>query len=63
MPSITKVGKLPKHVTLVSHGDGTATISGTPTKAGTYHFSIKATFGKGKTRNLVIQPFTLTVGS
>ncbi|HEY7947026.1 MAG TPA: G1 family glutamic endopeptidase, partial [Acidimicrobiales bacterium] len=61
VPSIAKTGKLPKHVALVNHGDGTATISGTPTKAGTSHISIKATFGKGKTKTVVTQAFTLTV--
>ena len=61
MPSITKTGKLPKHVTLVNNRNGTATISGTPTKKGTYHFKIKATFGTGKTKVIKTQPFTLTV--
>ncbi|HXQ58986.1 MAG TPA: G1 family glutamic endopeptidase, partial [Acidimicrobiales bacterium] len=53
VPSITKTGKLPKHVTLVNNGDGTAAISGTPTKAGTSHFTVKATFGTGKTKKIV----------
>jgi len=61
VPSITKTGKLPKHVKLVNNGNGTATISGTPTKTGTYHFTLKATFGKGKTKHVVPQAFTLTV--
>jgi hypothetical protein len=62
-PVITAKGKLPKHLTLVSNGNGTATISGTPIKAGTFTFTIEATFGKGKAKSVVAQPFTLTVNS
>lgn len=63
VPSITKKGKLPKHLKLVDQGNGTALISGTPTKAGVYHFTIKATFGQGMRGQSVDQPFTLTVGT
>ena len=59
-PKITEKGKLPKGVKF-HKGTGTATISGKATKAGTYHVTIKATFGKGKTKDLVTQAFTLTV--
>ena len=63
VPSIKKSGKLPKHLSLVDNGDGTATISGKAVETGTYHLSIMATFGAGKTRSVVTQKFTLTVGS
>ena len=61
VPRITKKGALPKGVGLVDNGNGTATLSGTPTRAGTYHLTIKASFGKGKTKKVVSQTFTLTV--
>jgi hypothetical protein len=61
MPSITEKGKLPKHVTFVNDGNGTATISGTPTKKGVKHLSIRATFGSGTNKYVVSQAFTLTV--
>jgi len=61
LPSITKKGKLPKHVTFVNRHDGTALISGSPTKAGIYPFTIDAIYGTGKTAPVVKQPFTLTV--
>ena len=61
VPSITKMGKLPKHLKLVDDHDGTATISGVPTHAGIDHLTILATFGKGKKKSIVKQAFTLTV--
>jgi hypothetical protein len=61
IPSITKKGTLPKHVTFVNNGNGTAIISGTPTKVKTFHFTIKATFGTGASKYVVSQVFTLTV--
>jgi len=63
VPSITKKGRLPKHVKLDDQGDGTALISGTPTKTGVYDFTIKATFGRGMRSRAVDQSFTLTVGT
>jgi predicted lipoprotein with Yx(FWY)xxD motif len=66
-PTIKGKGKLPKGVKF-HKGTGTAVISGTPTStkhksaAGTYPVSITATFGKGKTKQVVEQSFTLTVG-
>jgi predicted lipoprotein with Yx(FWY)xxD motif len=65
-PMIKGKGKLPKGVKF-HKGTGTATISGTPTStkhrtaAGTFHLIITATFGKGKTKQVVMQNFTLTV--
>jgi hypothetical protein len=63
VPSMTEQGKLPKHVTFVNNGNGTATISGTPSvkKTTVYHLTIKATFGKGKAKSIVTQAYTLTV--
>jgi hypothetical protein len=52
VPSLTKTGTPPKHLTLVIDRHGAATISGTSTKKGTYHLTIRATFGTGKTRTL-----------
>jgi predicted lipoprotein with Yx(FWY)xxD motif len=65
-PTIKGKGKLPKGVKF-HMGTGTAAISGTPTSTkhksavGTYHLTITAIFGKGKTKQLVTQSFTLTV--
>ena len=67
LPKVKGKGKLPKGVKF-HKGTGTALISGTPTStnhrsaAGIYHLTITATFGKGKTKQLVVQNFTLTVG-
>jgi hypothetical protein len=53
-------GKLPGGAK-IHEGTGTASISGTPTTKGTYHITIKATFGKGKTKDVVTQAFRLKV--
>lgn len=56
-PSIAKTGALPASVTFVDNGNGTGTISGTPSVAGTFPIVLKAT-------NVVTttpQNFTLTV--
>jgi hypothetical protein len=61
-------GKLPKGVKFY-RGTGSATLSGTPTSTkhksavGTYRLTLTATFGKGKTKVVVTQAFTLTVVS
>jgi hypothetical protein len=60
-PTLKKTGPLPKHVTFVNNGDGTATIAGTPTIAGTYLFTVTATFGTGHTKNVLAEVFTVTV--
>jgi hypothetical protein len=62
-PKLTKEGKLPKGVSFHSNGNGTATISGTPSakSSGSYRLTIKARFGKGKTKVVCVQAFTLTV--
>jgi len=59
-PAITKSsGTLPAGVTFVDNGDGTATLSGTPTNAalGVYNLKFKAKSSAGT----VYQTFTLTI--
>jgi large repetitive protein len=48
-PTITESGTLPHGLTLVSNGDGTATLSGTPTVAGDHNVTLTATAGSVKT--------------
>ncbi len=63
-PRLQKRGKLPKGLRFHNNHNGTATISGTPNphKAlGTHVVTIVATYGKGKTKQVVTQTFTLTV--
>jgi hypothetical protein len=57
--SITESGPLPNGVTLVSHGDGTATLGGTPAPntGGVYNITLLASNSAGNT----MQGFTLTV--
>jgi hypothetical protein len=62
-PSIALIGKLPKGLRLADNGNGTATIAGTPTRAGTKTVKISATFGTGPTAVVVTDPFTVTVES
>ena len=55
---------MPKGVHFVNNHDGTATISGIPNVkhgSGVYPLTLKATFGKGKTKQIVTQAFILTV--
>ena len=64
-PKLKEKGKLPKGIKF-HKGVGSATISGTANPknnktVGTYHVTITATFGKGKTKQLVSQAFTLHV--
>jgi hypothetical protein len=54
---------LPKELLCTDKGNGTAEISGTPSKPGIFHFTIKAFFGRGKRRQIESQVFTLTVKS
>ncbi len=62
-PKVKKQGKLPKGVHLVNNHNGTGTISGVPSvkRIGPFHLTIEAIFGKGKTKHVVTQAFTLTV--
>jgi hypothetical protein len=57
--SITETGALPNGVTLVSHGDGTATLGGTPAAntGAVYNFTNIASNSAGN----AMQPFALTV--
>jgi autotransporter-associated beta strand protein len=59
-PAITESGSLPAGVTLVDHGDGTASLAGTPATAagGIYAFTITAHNGVGSDAT---QGYTLTV--
>jgi len=63
-PKITEEGKLPKGV---KFNKSTDTLAGTPTStkhksaAGTYPITFTATFGKGKSKVVVTQAFTLTI--
>jgi hypothetical protein len=56
-PAITESGSLPGGVTFVDNGNGTATLSGTPSASGTFPLTITAT----NTGGSASQPFTLTV--
>lgn len=58
-PSLKKMGKLPRGLTFVDNGNGTATISGmaSPNNKVTNHFKIKAKNSNG----VATQKFTLTI--
>ena len=60
IPSLTRTGGLPNGVAFANHGDGTATLSGTPTAGtgGAYTFTITASNGVAPDAT---QSFTLTV--
>jgi hypothetical protein len=60
-PSIARVGALPKGLRFRDNHNGTATISGTPHKAGVRYLTIRATFGSGKTRSIVLQGFSVAI--
>ena len=57
-PTLTESGTLPPGVTFHSNGNGTATLSGTPTATGTYSIGLHAANGIGTN---AAQSFTLTV--
>ncbi|HXW79342.1 MAG TPA: putative Ig domain-containing protein, partial [Acidimicrobiales bacterium] len=57
-PTLTESGALPAGVIFVDNGNGTATISGTPTATGTYKIGLLAANGIGTN---AAQSFTLTV--
>lgn len=56
-PTLTKTGALPSGVTFVDNGNGTATLSGTPTTSGSYPLTFTASSGS----STVNQDFTLAV--
>ncbi len=58
IPSLSESGSLPGGVTFTDKGDGTATLAGTPTAAGTFTLTITAHNGYGSDAT---QTFTLTV--
>lgn len=57
-PTFTESGTLPAGVTFTDNGDGKATLSGTPSVAGTYPLTITASNGVGSQG---VQSFTLVV--
>jgi uncharacterized repeat protein (TIGR01451 family) len=61
-PSLSETGALPSGVTFTDHGDGTATLAGTPASGqqGTYPITITAQNGSGSS---VTQSFVLTVAA
>jgi virginiamycin B lyase len=62
IPKIEEKGKLPSGVHFSNNKNGSAILSGTPrSSAGTYELTIIATFGKGKFKQVVSQPFSLTI--
>jgi hypothetical protein len=63
VPSITEKGPLPMGLEFTDNGNGTAKIAGTPEADGISDFTIKATFGKGGTKQVLKQSFTLFVSS
>ena len=58
--TITKTGTLPAGVTFTDNGNGTATLAGTPTVAGAFTITIKASNGASTDAT---QSFTLTVNA
>ena len=58
--ALSETGTLPSGVTLTDNGNGTGTISGTPTTVGTYPVTITATNSVGPAAT---QTFTLTVNA
>jgi hypothetical protein len=57
-PSITEKGTLPKGVKFLDNGNGTATLSGTPTAKGTFSLTFTASNSVG---SAATQTFILTV--
>jgi hypothetical protein len=59
-PALSETGTLPGGVSFVDNGDGTATLSGTPTSGGAFPITVKASNGVSPNGT---QSFTLTVGT
>jgi len=63
-PTLKKKGRLPKGLHFRKNHNGTATMWGTPSAKhtiGRHYLTIVATYGKGKTKQVRTQTFTLTV--
>jgi hypothetical protein len=60
-PAMTAKGDLPDRLQFTDNGDGTATIGGTPATPGDFRLALKAKFGRGSTKYVAVQTFTLTV--
>ena len=54
-------GNLPPGVNNCTVSNISCTFSGTPTVAGTYNFSLQASYNNGSTVNSNIQPYTVTI--
>jgi hypothetical protein len=63
VPKIRETGHLPRGVVFHNNGNGTAMLSGVPhpRHPGVYDVTFKAIFGRGRTKQAVVQGFTLTV--
>ncbi len=59
-PALSETGSLPAGVTFTDNGNGTASLSGTPTSSGSFPITFTASNGVGSPAN---QSFTLTVTS
>jgi hypothetical protein len=59
-PVLSEIGRLPAGLTFTDNGDGTATLAGTPTTAGTFEFRVLAVNGVGP---LAVQSLSVTVAS
>ncbi len=62
-PRIHEAGTPFQNFAFTDNGDGTGTISGKTKKVGSYKLLIKATFGSGSTKYVVLQVLTLTVSA
>ena len=63
-PKVMKHGRLPRGIHFRKNKNGTATLWGTPKpgkSAGTYSLTFMAQYGKGKTKQIISQLFTLTL--
>jgi hypothetical protein len=63
VPTVKKHGHLARGIHFRKVAGGKAMLSGIPNKRspGTYHLTFLAKYGKGKTKEIVQQAFTLTV--
>jgi hypothetical protein len=59
-PTLSEFGNLPSGITFTSNGDGTGTLAGTSSQAGTFQIGFVASNGEGSNAT---QLFTLTIGA